>query len=209
MRIAGRSLLERAIDFGMALNVDEVLVTTDSAEYANIASASGAKVPGLRDPVASTSTAMEPAVIDDLNTRLAERDLPLPDVAVWLRPTFVFRSIAATRACIDLVVQGHRSSARIVTEVDPRLYKSAGGQLISVFGDAGVSMVRRQGLDPYYSVFNVDVFRWPLGSCPPDYLGHNVGFEVAPKLCGIDIDTAEDAEIAAALLSRFGSGILP
>lgn len=209
MRIAGRSLLERAIDFGLTLDLDDVLVTTDSPHYARIASAAGALVPGLRAPEASTSTAMEPAVIDDLTARLNQQGLAIPDVAVWLRPTFVFRSVTAVKECIAMVLDNNRSSARVVTEADPRLYKGSHGRLSPIFRDGGHSMVRRQGLDPYYSVFNVDVFRWPKGACPNDYLGNNIGYSVAPKLCNIDIDTAEDAEIAEALLHRFGDGILP
>lgn len=207
--IAGRSLLERAIDFARMLPLDEVIVSTDSAEYARIAQAAGATTPGLRGEAASKSTAMEPAVIDDLSQRFREHGIPAPDAAVWIRPTFVFRSLAATIACIDLVATAGRSSARVVTEVDPRLYRSGeDGRLAPTFPDGGASMVRRQGLAPLYHVFNIDVFRWPLGPCPVDYLGHDVGFVVAPKLCGVDIDTAEDAAIAEALLSVFDTGVL-
>lgn len=207
--VAGRTLLERAIDFGLELDVAEVLVTTDSPDYAAIARSAGASVPGLRGEQASGSTAMEPAVIDDLNARLQEHQMQPPDIAVWLRPTFVFRSASATRACIRMVAEEGKSAGRVVTEVDPRLYRGEDGRLVPDFDDGGVSMMRRQGLQPLFHVFNVDVFRWPTGPCSDDYLGRDVGFAVAPKLCGVDIDTAEDAEIAEALLHTIGSGILP
>ena len=208
--VAGRSLLERAIDFARMLPVDEVIVSTDSEEYARIARSAGATTPGLRGEAASGSTAMEPAVIDDLSQRFLEHGIAAPDAAVWIRPTFVFRSLAATLACIDLVATAGRSSARVVTEVDPRLYRGdETGRLEPTFPDGGASMVRRQGLTPLYHVFNIEVFRWPSGPCPVDYLGHDVGFAVAPKLCGVDIDTAEDAAIAEALLSVLDTGVLP
>lgn len=207
--IAGRSLLERAIDFGMQLDLDDVYVTTDSQEYANIAISAGATAPGLRGPDASGPTAMEPSVVDDLNVRFAEHGIEPPDVVVWLRPTFVFRSEGATRACVEMVTHGGRSAARVVTAVDPRLYRDFEGRLVPTFDDQGVSMMRRQGLLPLFHVFNVDVFRWPTGPCSSDYLGRDVGYAVAPKLCGVDIDSLEDALIAEALLETFGSGILP
>lgn len=207
--LRGRSLLERAIDFGHYLGLDDVVVTTDSQEYSAIAVRAGATVPGLRSAEASSSTAMEPAVIDDLNLRLAEFGMEPPQVAVWLRPTFVFHSESATRACIDFVVNRGMSAARVVTEVDPRLYTDKDGRLSPMFDDHGVSMMRRQGMSPYFQVFNVDVFRWPEGKCSDDYLGRDVGFAVAPKLCGVDIDTLEDAQFAEALLAAFGNGILP
>jgi len=208
-QIGGRSLLERAIDFGLHLDLDDVVVSTDSEEYASVAARAGAKVPGLRSAEASSSTAMEPAVIDNLNLRLSEFGIEPPEVGVWLRPTFVFRSEIATRACIDLVKTQGMSAGRVVTEVDPRLYTDEGGRLIPLFNDHGVSMIRRQGLAPRYHVFNVDVFRWPEGKCSDDYLGRDIGFSIAPKLCGVDIDTLEDAKIAEALLASVGTGILP
>jgi CMP-N,N'-diacetyllegionaminic acid synthase len=208
--VAGRSLLERAIDFARMLPVDEVIVSTDSEEYARIARSAGATTPGLRGEAASGSNAMEPAVIDDLSQRFREHGIAAPHAAVWIRPTFAFRSLAATLTCIDIVAMAKRSSARVVTEIDPRLYRGgADGRLEPTFPDGGASMVRRQGLAPLYHVFNVEVFRWPSGACPVDYLGHDVGFAVAPKLCAIDIDTAEDAAIAEALLSVLGTGVLP
>ena len=207
--IGGRSLLERAIDFGLHLGLDDVVVSTDSEEYASVAGLAGATVPGLRGAQASSSTAMEPAVIDDLNLRFSEFELESPQVAVWLRPTFVFRSEGATRACIDMVKNSGMSAGRVVTEVDPRLYMEQGGRLVPMFDDHGVSMMRRQGLTPCFHVFNVDVFRWPQSRCSDDYLGRDIGFAVAPKLCGVDIDTLEDAQLAEALFTFVGTGILP
>lgn len=208
-KIGGRSLLERAIDFGIYLGLDDVVVTTDSQEYASVAAHAGSTVPGLRSAEASTSSAMEPAVIDDLNLRFSEFGLEPPQVAVWIRPTFVFRSESATRACISLVRNRGMSAGRVVTEVDPRLYAEQGGRLIPLFDDHGASMMRRQGLAPCFHVFNVDVFKWPQEKCPDDYLGRDVGFAIAPKLCGVDIDTLEDAQFAEALLASVGTGILP
>jgi len=207
--LAGRTLLERSIEFAKQLNIDEVIVSTDSEAYANVALAAGAVVPGLRHPSASTSSAMEPAVIDDLNGHFQRSAMPAPDIAIWLRPTFVFRSISSTQECISMMLEGHVSAARVVTESDPRIYKSVHGRLRPAFDDGGASMVRRQGMQRVFHVFNTDVFFWPQTPCPPDYLGDNIGYSVAPKLCSVDIDTEEDFQIAEMLISSVGTGILP
>lgn len=206
--IAGRSLIERAIDFAHTTVVEEIFVSTDSKEYFDIAIAAGARVLGLRSLAASTSTAMEPAVIDDLNLQFEAFAVDKPDVALWIRPTFVFRSLEATLRCIKMVTSGERSAGRVVTEVDPRLYREVSGSLQPNFEDGGASMIRRQGLTPLYHVFNIDVFHWPLSPCPDNYLGSNLGFAIAPKICGVDIDTEEDLKIAEALMQRFGNGII-
>ena len=208
-RVCGLTLIERAIVFGQALELDDVVVTTDSPAYADIARSAGATVPGLRGAAASGDTAMEPSVIDDLDNQLALAGLPSPDIAVWIRPTFVFRSLSCTRECIQHVQSGSFSSSRVVTRVDPRIYADSDGRLVPQFEDSGASMVRRQGLSPLFHVFNVDVFPWPSAPCPNDYLGRNVGYSVAPSLCSVDIDAEDDLAVAEALLSAFRDGILP
>lgn len=207
--IAGKSLLERAIDFCHYLDVDDILVSTDSAEYADLASSVGAGVLGLRSPEASSSTAMEPAIIDDLNAKFVHFNYAPPEIAVWVRPTFVFRSVRATKECMSQVSSGSFHSSRVVTLVDPRRYRVIADRITPLFDTGGASMVRRQGLEQQVSVFNIDVFRWPIGPCPQDFLGSKVGFSIAPKLCGVDIDSEEDFGIAQALLAFYGDGVLP
>lgn len=209
LAISGKSLLERAIDFGFRLAVDDVVVSTDSHDYASLASAAGATVLGLRNADASNSAAMEPDIIDDLNLKFAEFGYNPPDIVVWIRPTFVFRSLGATKKCIFLVASGSFNASRVVTRVDPRRYLVGDDQITPLFDTGGASMVRRQGMPEEVSVFNIDVFRWPSLPSPQDFLGARVGFAVAPKLCGFDIDSEEDFAIAAALLHSFGDGVLP
>ena len=209
LSIAGKSLLERAIDFGLQLELDDILVSTDSAQYANLASAAGASVLGLRTPDASNATAMEPDVIDDLNHKFLEFNYTPPDIVVWIRPTFVFRSIRATKKCLSQVESGRYDSSRVVTQVDPRRYSIKGEVITPLFDANGASMVRRQGMEEQASVFNIDVFKWPSFPCPQDFLGSEVGFAIAPKLCGVDIDSEEDFVIAEALLASLGDGNLP
>ena len=209
LAISGRSLLERAIDFGLRLEVDDIIVSTDDPKYAAIASATGATVLGLRKANASNSTAMEPDIIDDLNAKFVEFDYTPPEIVVWIRPTFVFRSLSATKECIHQVSSGKFNASRVVTRVDPRRYSTNDGLITPLFDTQGASMVRRQGMQEQVSVFNIDVFKWPRLPCPQDFLGSEVGFAIAPKVCGVDIDSAEDFAIAAALLPSFGDGILP
>lgn len=209
LAISGKSLLERAIGFGLQLELDGVIVSTDDPTYATLASAAGATTLGLRNAAASNSTAMEPDIIDDLNSKFVEFDYTPPDIVVWIRPTFVFRSLSATKECISHVASGRFNASRVVTPVDPRRYSIQGSEITPIFDTRGASMVRRQGMEEQVSVFNIDVFKWPNSPCRQDFLGPKVGFTIAPKLCGFDIDTDEDFAIAEALLSSFGDGILP
>ena len=207
--INGKSLLELSIDFAKSLNIDDIICSTDTQIYSDIAVSAGATVLGLRSKSASNSTAMEEDIIDDLNKSFKSHNYKMPEIVVWLRPTFIFRSLSKTNKCINDVKRGAYSASRVVTEIDPRLYSSQDNLLVPYFKDNGRSMIRRQGMQPLFKVFNVDVFRWPTSKCPIDFLGDKIHYRVAPKICAVDIDDAADFEIAKILLSEFKTGILP
>ena len=61
-----KPLLTYSIKFAKRLNVDKVICSTDSKEYAKIAMKFGADVPFLRSKKASTDTAMEHDILNDL-----------------------------------------------------------------------------------------------------------------------------------------------
>jgi len=210
LELGGKSLIQRSIEFAQLLELDDIIFSSDKPEYIRIAESFGATTLGPRSREASTSESMEEHVIDDLNEKMAQQNYPVPGAVVWLRPTFVFRSMATTKACVDDVMRGNFSASRVVTEVDPRLYRAGGsGTLETTFNDGGASMVRRQGLDPLYRVFNTDVFLWPSGPCPRDFLCSNISFHVAPLLCGFDIDTIEDFNLVRLLATIIPSTNLP
>jgi hypothetical protein len=149
---------------------------------------------------------MEEDVIDDINTKLHMSKLEIPEAALWLRPTFVFRSRSKTLAAISDVLEKRFSASRVVTEVDPRLYLGKGLELHPLVKTSKASMVRRQGLSPFFHVYNADVFRWPTQNCPSDFLGSRISFHIAEKVCGMDIDDLEDFNMVEALLN---GGISP
>jgi CMP-N,N'-diacetyllegionaminic acid synthase len=206
--IKGKTLIEHAIEFARKLEVDDIICSTDSEEYALIAKNAGARIVDLRSKFASSGTAMEEDVINDLNLSFQNHSYQPPEVAVWLRPTFLFRSLSLTKSAIDNVASGMYTASRIVTEIDPRLYTDANQFLVPIFDDQGKSMMRRQGLTPFYKVFNTDVFVWPTKKCPENFLGNKIDFKVAPKLCSFDIDDLVDFQIVEALMNYFNNNIL-
>jgi CMP-N,N'-diacetyllegionaminic acid synthase len=204
--LAGKPLLQYSIEFAKELGISDVICSTDSERYAEIAVSGGARVDGLRKESASLSSSMEEEVIDDINEKFESLGIAKPKLVLWLRPTFVFRSLSMTRAAINDVLLNNYSSSRVVTEVDPRLYYGKEERLLPLAQNSIASMVRRQGLQPLFHVYNSDVFLWPDKTCPIDFLGGEISFHVAEKVCGMDIDTAEDFEMVEALVS---GGISP
>ncbi|MGV3697902.1 acylneuraminate cytidylyltransferase family protein [Flavobacterium sp.] len=192
----GKPLMAYSIQFAKALGVDRVFCSTDSEEYAEIAKQSGAEVPFLRSDFAASSTAMEQDILVDLYQKFEQHDIPQPDILVWLRPTFVFRSIADVQKCIDQLKNDRSLTAsRTVCESEGRLYKVENDILVPSFDDNGKSMMRRQDFGDRYKVFSTDVFRADKKNTTDDFLGRKVGAVVTNKLCGLDIDDEFDFQL--------------
>lgn len=197
----GQPLLSYSIQFAKALNIDRVFCSTDSQEYAKIAKQFGAEVPFLRSQHAASSTAMEQDILIDLYQKFEEHAIPQPDILVWLRPTFVFRSINHVQQCIEqLVNDSSLSSSRTVCESEGRLYKIKSDVLMPSFNDFGKSMMRRQDFGDRYKVFSTDVFRADKKNTTDDFLGRKVGAVITNKLCGLDIDDEFDFQMVENIL---------
>ena len=99
--IEGKPLISYSINTAKALNVDKIICSTDSQEYADIAKKWGAEVPFLRSKKAASDSDMEQDILKDLYNKFKEYNIPQPDYLIWLRPTFVFRDINAIKKCIE------------------------------------------------------------------------------------------------------------
>jgi len=196
-KINGLPLLSYSINFAKKIkDIDRIFCSTDSSKYAEIAKSCGADVPFLRSNYASSDNAMEDDILRDLRIKFLEFDIEEPDFVVWLRPTFVFRSIIDVELCLSKIKEDNSISAsRIVTRAENRLYEIAGSTLKATFNDKGKSMIRRQDMPESYKVFNTDIFRFKGNKFEPNYLGNNIFPVVSSPICGLDIDDVFDFEV--------------
>lgn len=210
MELGGKPLIAHSIDFAKALtNVERIFCSTDSERYASIARDYGAEVPFLRSVEAASNVAMEHHILRDLYAKFCDYNIALPDIIVWLRPTFVFRNLSHVEQCIDLLVADDSvSAARTVVEAENRLYGVVNGSLSPQFDDKGRSMVRRQEMSESYKVFSTDVFRFSKDNLHERFLGSNIRCVVTDKICGFDIDDKDDFEMASAVYGLREGGIL-
>ena len=91
MEIDGIPLLAYSVMFGRSLGIDRVLLSTDSQKYADIGERFGAECRFLRSAEAASDSAGEHDILADLDARLPQHGIELPDVWVWLKPTSPFR----------------------------------------------------------------------------------------------------------------------
>ena len=192
-KINGKELIGYSIEFAKRLQVDKIICSTDSAEYAEIAKKYGAEVPFLRSEYASSDTAKDEDVLKDVYDKFDEHNIEYPDLWVWLRPTFIFRDLDAVKECIDRMKKDKNLTAcRIVTEAESRIYSDEGGLLKPNFDDKGLSTIPRQSIRKTYRVFNTDVFRGKPRNDGKYFLGGNVGYVEVHKICALDIDDEAD-----------------
>lgn len=200
--LAGTPLISHAIRFAHKLGIfEKILLSTDSQEYAEIGKKHGAWVPFLRSDASAKDTSMEEDVLSDLDEKLKEHGIQPPDVIVWLRPTFPFRSVEDLKSALQLLDK-NIDSVRLVTEGEPRLYGLEDGYLVPLFDDYGRSMIRRQEFPTTYRVFHTDIFWYKNIYKGVNFLGNKVLALPIHKICAMDVDGIEDFEIIEALIGK-------
>jgi len=198
--LAGVPLLGHAVRFALSSNLfEKVMVSTDSDKYAEIGRSYGAWVPFLRGEAASADDSMEEHVLADIDRNLRNNNIDPPDMIVWLRPTFPFRSKEDLETAIQLM-DSDTESVRLVTEGEPRLYEPVDGYLVPRFDDGGRSMVRRQEFPSVFRVFHTDIFWYDNIRKGEMFLGKKVRYVPVHKLCSMDVDGIEDFEIIEAIM---------
>jgi CMP-N,N'-diacetyllegionaminic acid synthase len=199
-KLADKPLIAHAIEFANRVGLfDRILLSTDSQEYADIGRRYGAWVPFLRGIEAAEDSSMEEDILKDLDAKLQKDNINAPDVIVWLRPTFPFRSVEDLKLGMS-ILDNSTDSVRLVTEGEPRLYEIKNSYLTPRFDDGGRSMVRRQEFPATYKVFHTDIFWFKNITKGKKFLGDRVRAVPIHKLCALDVDGIEDFELIEALM---------
>lgn len=101
----GKPLIAHSIEQGLAArNVDRVLVSTDSAEYARIARDHGAEAPFLRPAGISQDLSTDVEVFVHALEWLVAHEGYRPELCLHLRPTYPLRTVADIEAAVDLLL---------------------------------------------------------------------------------------------------------
>lgn len=150
--LCGRPLVQWSID--VALNcteIDEVIVSTDDNEIAEVSLAAGAKVPFLRPSVLASDTASSvDVVIHAINFLEAKEQMF--DVVLLLEPTSPLRDVVDIQTALNLMTAGNASAIVSVGQVEsthPQTLFRVGktGRLEKLLTTSPVNS-RRQDLEP-------------------------------------------------------------
>lgn len=189
-RIGDRSLLELAVGVGVDCPMlDEVYISTDSADYEAMAKAAGATSLGLRPAALASDQARSVDAVIDLIRRLSAP----PEAIVLLQPT----APARTPEQISAALAGLEKASAVVSvcrleEPHPAKLKRINDQGYLVpFLDQGDSETPRQALPPVYQLTGA------IYAIRTETLLHEETFfpsDTQPLVthCGVNIDAEQD-----------------
>jgi CMP-N-acetylneuraminic acid synthetase len=204
--IDGHPLMAYSVAFGKALDIDRVIVSTDSQKYAEIAGSYGADCPYLRGAQASSDTAMEEDILRDMSENLPAHGMEMPDLWIRLKPTNPFRSLQSVHQAIRVLTEKPDvDSVRIVSETEARIATiNKDGWLepvLDIWDLDKRSVMRRTEFPKAYSPYNLDVLRhknWETrGSA---YMGRRIYPIVEHSITGLDVNDQDDFEIIRAII---------
>jgi N-acylneuraminate cytidylyltransferase/CMP-N,N'-diacetyllegionaminic acid synthase len=191
-----------------AASLDEIVVSTDSAEIADIARACGAEVPFMRPAELASDTATSVSVVHHAIDWLARAGRTF-DYVVLLEPTSPLREAADIDAALSLMTAADATAVVSICRTEAAhpsfLFKRAAAGLLTPFLPGPVK--RRQEIDDLYfvegSVYGSSVAT--LRSEGGFVQQRTVGFEV-PKWKAIEIDDEIDWIVAEAIMRHRGLG---
>jgi YrbI family 3-deoxy-D-manno-octulosonate 8-phosphate phosphatase len=193
MPIGGVPLLARAIAAARATpQIDRVIVSTDSAELADLARAHGAEVIDRPAAISGDTASSEAALLHALSAVDAQ-------VLVFLQATSPFIDSAALGRAIERVQRGDDDVVFSAFATYAFLWQSSSEGIVGVNHDAA-HRPRRQDREPHFHetgafyVMRAEGFR----EAQHRFFGR-VGVEPVDERTAIEIDSAEQAQLAAAI----------
>lgn len=200
----GKPLMAYSIEAAIESQVfDEIIVSTDSQEYAEIALKYGARVPFLRSLDLSRDSSVIWDVVKDIVKYYQDQNLNFETVML-LQPTSPLRTSEDIIAAYDLMKANHAEVIISVCEADhsPLWMNTLGDdQSLNQFISAETARLPRQKLSTYYRIngaiylLKIEVLKEPLML----YGQHSFALKMS-KSHSVDVDDMVDFLMAKAFL---------
>lgn len=187
---------------------DEVMVSTDSEKYAEIARRCGSKVPFLRSNELAGDGAGSWDVVREVLANYSNLGKKFEYVAL-LQPTSPLRSVEDVTGIFHKMKMTGAHNAVSVTEVDHPVqwcFRLAESEMMDEMASSPYNYMRRQELEPYYrengAEYIVDAGKI-INSNYNFYADKCVGY-VMPRERSVDIDSEMDFVLAEICMKNNG-----
>jgi YrbI family 3-deoxy-D-manno-octulosonate 8-phosphate phosphatase len=198
-RVAGRSLVQRAVDACVAAtSIDATYVSTDHAGIAEAARGAGAEVIERPADISGDAASSESAVLHALDQLAA--DGREPEVVVFVQCTSPFIAPGDLDRAVNMVVEGQADSVFAAVPTYEFLWRSGPDGLASGINHDPAYRPRRQEREPHFRetgafyVMSVAGFR----AARHRFFGRTSVVQV-PELSAVEIDHDHDLILASAL----------
>lgn len=203
----GRPLISFAIEAALsAKTVDQVVVSTDDPQIAEISRKYGADVPFVRPSHLATDAATDQPVLQHCIKELIREKAAYDDLLLaFLRPTCVVRNGPLIDASVRMLLSRPEcTSVRTISEsrYPPFWMKMIDEETRTLinFDESDLALCRRQLLPRVFQANGaVDVIRGQTVMNSESVYGASVGYLKTIKSCSVDIDDELDFVIAEAV----------
>lgn len=210
--LAGKPLMGWIIEAAKkAKQVNRLIISTDSPEYAEIGKQYGAETPFLRPAELSGDSVPDFDYLYHAATWLKDNENWQADIILRLPPTTPFCTPESIDACIQLLVDDPlATSSRTITKAPKHPYKlwRIDGDYIEPFlpesytGLKDAHNMPRQAFPPAYAHMDVIALRWQTLVEEKSMAGSRVRYHQIPADRAIDIDTEKDFLLAELILKN-------
>ena len=198
----GKPLISWTVELALQIRqINEVFVSTDSKEIAEIARAAGAIVPFIRPSELATDTSPEWHSWQHFIKFLADKDGKVPEVFLSLPPTSPLRSTIDVENCLQEFKKGRADFVVGITPSERNPYfnmvKKREDNQVDLVIHQGNKYSRRQDTPEVFDLTTVCYVGKPSTILTKNSIfeGKVVGVEI-PRERAIDIDTELDFQIA-------------
>ncbi len=204
----GKPLIAWSIETALSCEyIDEVMVTTDSEEYAKIAESYGAKVPFIRPAEYATDIASRKDVIEHTINFYRESNTHF-DYIVFLEPTSPLRTYSDIKIAIERLINDEKGAESIVGVCELEsfhpefLIKLENGFLDFLNASQKSKVLRRQELKPFY-FYEGSLYISKLNSYLEKEFYHDktLGY-IVPKWKSLEVDDLEDLVMIEAIMKN-------
>lgn len=202
--LCGLPLIVHSINQAQAVpEIDEVYVSTDDPEIAEIACKAGANVPFIRPASLASDTAGKLEVVKHL-VGVISKDVRRPNIVVDLDPTSPLRSIDDIKSCIELLDED-TSAVITVCPSDKNPYFNM--VEFDASGHAHMSkqletpVLSRQKAPDVYSM-NASIYVYHGENIVLDMYGGRIRAHIMPRERSVDIDDMLDFKIVSMLMDE-------
>lgn len=202
--LLGKPLIVYTIEQALAhAKIDEVFVSTDDPDIAEVARRAGAQVPYLRPPELATATAPKMPVIQHLVRQIEQAGTQVKTV-VDLDPTSPLRQAMDIDACLNLL----QPEVDVVITAYPA-EKNPYFNMVEQQPDGNVRVCKplRQNVTsrqqaPAVYAMNASIYVWHRHTLERGLWDGRVRLHVMPRERSIDIDTPLDFKLVELLMQE-------